>query len=95
MTYSEFLTKLQETPRNWIVTPQNWIRTASKTGQTGMCPLAAIFGGPNYNGPYNAKMAGLIDPWPWHIMAAADNNKNFGERLEIRRDLLEACGLTE
>lgn len=88
MKTEEFLTRLRETPRDWLLTPASSIRNAA-----GLCPIEAVTGvlGAFNNGP---RILGVSRSWVSRVANAADYGTRTYRRL-WRKRLLEACGLTE
>lgn len=84
MTLEEFLVKLRETPRNWIVTHGDDIRTVD-----GFCPLEVVAG--NIKGFVSAAtILGMDTTLRCRIAYAADTAHR---EPELRAKLLGACGL--
>jgi hypothetical protein len=86
MTYAEFLEKLRETPRDWTI--REWGNIRRGIGGHPQCPISALCD--LDAGSVSAAARGLnLGKWR-HIAMAADNNTD----CQMRRDLLEACGLS-
>jgi hypothetical protein len=82
----EFLRLLSETPRTWRLTDEDKIRDGE-----GYCPLQVVtkraFGYIS-----ESKSMGLTDAETDFIIAAADGY-NVLETVDLREELLKACGL--
>ena len=91
MIISEWLELLKNTPRNWGFICDNMIRTEGKfIDAGGMCPLMATSGcGNGFNGARFHELHWRVGQ---KIMGVADGTR---DDLELRDQLLEACGLKE
>jgi hypothetical protein len=85
MTLEEFLVKLRETPRNWLVTAGDDIRTVG-----GMCPLEVVADVPKFAFEIAALELSIDRKLRSRIVMAADTEHR---EPEVRAKLLEACGL--
>jgi hypothetical protein len=105
MTYEEFLEKLRGTPRTWRL-DSGCIRCGPRLGDhlNGRhCPMSAVAGVLNIGMPsVLAEKLNLPLQTAKDIQYAADNDDPLLLKararpriLEVRRDLLEACGLKE
>lgn len=89
MTLPEFLEKLRETPRNWIVYDDRRIRL--ETDATTSCPLTCFSGENSVMFSECAQKLGISEPDMYSIVEAADAMTRHDPK--IRAQLLEACGL--
>ena len=81
MTYPEFLEVLRKTKRNWSLRKHGEIRYE----HSSLCP-----------GLYLNIFDGEHSGFCWKVANSADNDRWMpGFSSEIRRDILEACGLKE
>lgn len=88
MTYEQFLEKLRNTPRKWEL-KFDCIRMFED--ECRHCPLSKAIGA-SFSAPVtSSKVLGISSYLAGDIMCAADN---YGDK-NIRKDLLEACGLEE
>ena len=78
--YQAFIAKLRETPRDWRIS----VGCIRRSCDGPCCPLQELGGWPQLG--FGMKMASFI------ILAA---DKTTPYIPEIRRDLLDACGLQE
>jgi hypothetical protein len=92
VTVDRFLEKLRETPRDWEVNIYGCIRRNRECE----CPITAVEGVQRCTWYYHesAKALGLSDVDRSAIVAAADSFHTSAE-VELRAELLDACGLTE
>jgi len=95
MTFDDFLTRLRNTPRTWVLVSfgvmdnKLQIRTSE-----GRCPLAEVFDDAKSGGIELATDAGLIHSAISHVWIHADDCKSHeGYDPIIRTQLLKACGL--
>jgi len=100
MTYPEFLEALRETPRHWqlqdIAAKGSSLRLAGSNKLRTHCPIRAVAVSwhPEANlgaALHSAAKIGLDVALARKIADAADGYKSCDR--DIRRDLLEACGL--
>lgn len=91
MTYPEFLEKLKQTPRDWYLNESGGIR---RKGEGLQCPLSSLTPTTlDYFVEAGLKL-GLERSLVFKIATVADryeNEENYDS--QIRKDLLEACGL--
>jgi hypothetical protein len=85
MMLDEFLQQLRATPRTWRLTKTGLIR------QNGYCPITSLTKESAGHWLYAGNRLGLEDTFT--IARAADNRE--GCNLDVRAELLAACGLTE
>jgi hypothetical protein len=91
MTLEQFLERLRETPRGWIVSSNGLIRYIK--GDEYACPISAVAG--RFNGGIGMPrtLAGKLGLSAWltdDIVGAADS---IFCKADLRKQLLEACGL--
>jgi hypothetical protein len=88
MTYNEFLARLLETPRDWIVCFQGEIRRNVHPNQ---CPLSSVVDLPASRWVEAAMKLSLDAGRAEAILRAADHRQSHSTTM--RRELLDACGL--
>ena len=92
MTLEEFLTRLQQTPRDWVLRkysnhPYDRIRRVGRFGQLE-CPISPLMGEPIELAYQVAKKLGLPITLIGCLIAAADGNP--GCDMNLRAQLLAA-----
>ena len=93
MNYEEFLEALREKGGEWALFPskgRSWVRELRTLD--GHCPLSFVAGTERCNVAKAVAKLGITDEVTMDaIVFAADGESES----KVRRDLLEACGLTE
>ena len=94
MTIEQFLARLRETPREWVLEDRWLIRLGE------CCPITALAAGmpPAKDWSKAGRTYGLVGQDAYNIMAAADATFDAARvdiQSALRVRLLEACGLTE
>lgn len=94
MTLDEFLVELKKTPRDWFLystlTMHGGIRRKDLEHYWQQCPLSAVDGTMRHY-MYNREKLGISKELEHEILSAADNTSTADP--EVRKKLLEACGL--
>lgn len=93
MTLEQFYAKLAETPRDWKITAFGRIRRYPDGGDDSQCPLSAIRNSGQDTWDDVAMELHLPLKTAAAIVTAADTR--MLAYSDIRRRLLNACGLTE
>lgn len=96
MTYQEFLGKLRETPQTWEVHPSCDGELHIRNGEC--CPITAVYDAELEAAfvSFAADRLGLSEQDERNIVYAADGASwSRYYNAAVRRDLLDACGLTE
>lgn len=93
MTLEQFLEKLEQTPRDWVLDAMVTQEQALSIRRGFMqCPISAMRDGMGSNYPSIAKELGLDIALANDIAKAADASPE-GYDPELRAKLLKACGL--
>jgi hypothetical protein len=98
VTYLEFLDALRQTPRGWCITPSGYIRQLFSECEV-CCPITAVE--PSHRRPtFACEVAfalGLSVDVRNAIIYAADSRyfQQNPSLSDVRRDLLDACGIQE
>ena len=92
MTLQQFLDKLAETPKRWVVGDDGMgarmgIRLDEK------CPIEAVAGMPAHHITRARSLLGLAPRTAQRVMYAADYTLGEGYDPKLRARLLKACGL--